>query len=399
MYFSKDIQITDYNYNLPENRIAKYPLQERDASKLLLYKGGKIEETIFTELPTQLPEESLLVFNTTKVIKARLQFPKKTGAIIEVFCLEPYLPNDYATSLQSKAFCQWKCLIGNLKRWKTPKLSLSIPFEKNSCEFTAEIVEKVQDAFIIKFEWDKPITFSEILTLSGAIPIPPYLNRKSETIDNKRYQTVFSQVEGSVAAPTAGLHFTSKLIENLTKQRIQTTELTLHVGAGTFKPVKSTTIGEHYMHTEVFSFSVSLIDSLLANDIIVAVGTTVVRSLESIYQIGRKLLLNYESPLHISQWEAYEMPLHSKKDALYAVKTYMKDLGVTSLTAKTDIMIAPGYDFKIVTAMLTNFHQPQSTLLLLVSAFIGDWRAVYDYALANDFRFLSYGDSSLLFRV
>ncbi len=395
----KDIHIIDYNYNLPDSRIAKYPLPERDASKLLLYKGGNISETYFKELPKQLPEGSLLVFNTTKVIRARLQFQKATGATIEIFCLEPHNPSEYATALQSKYSCQWKCLVGNLKRWKEEKISREIDCNGQVCKLSAQIIERIEDAFVIQFEWDKSLIFSEILEYSGAIPIPPYLNRKSETIDNQRYQTVFSEVEGSVAAPTAGLHFTPQLLESLPQKGIKKATLTLHVGAGTFKPVKSETIGGHHMHTEVFTFSENLLDSLLANDKITAVGTTAVRSLESIYQIGAKLLSKAEKPFHIRQWEAYELPIFTKEEALNAVKEYMRKNALQEITAKTDILIAPGYDFKIITAMLTNFHQPQSTLLLLVSALVGDdWKRIYDYAMENDFRFLSYGDSSLLFK-
>ncbi len=395
----KDIHIIDYNYNLPDSRIAKYPLPERDASKLLLYKEGNISETRFKELPKQLTEGSLLVFNTTKVIRARLQFQKATGATIEIFCLEPHNPSEYATALQSNYSCQWKCLVGNLKRWKEEKITREIDFNGQVCKLTAQIIEQIEDAFVIQFEWDKSLIFSEILEYSGAIPIPPYLNRKSETIDNQRYQTVFSEIEGSVAAPTAGLHFTPKLLESLPQKGIKKATLTLHVGAGTFKPVKSKTIGEHHMHTEVFTFSENLLNSLLANDKIAAVGTTAVRSLESIYQIGAKLLSKSAKPFHITQWEAYKLPIFTKEEALNAIKEYMHKNALQEITAKTDILIAPGYDFKIITAMLTNFHQPQSTLLLLVSALVGDnWKHIYDYAIENDFRFLSYGDSSLLFK-
>lgn len=395
----KNIRITDYTYDLPEERIAKYPLPDRDASKLLVYKKGVIGEHIFNALPYQLPENSLLVFNTTKVIRARLQFQKTTGAIIEIFCLEPYAPSDYATALQTQKSCQWKCLVGNLKRWKEPQLELTIKVNNNECKLSAHIIERKEDAFIIQFDWDKTLTFSEILEYSGAIPIPPYLNRKSEIIDNNRYQTVFSENEGSVAAPTAGLHFTESLLQKLTKQGMQSAQLTLHVGAGTFKPVKSETVGEHHMHTEVFTFSEVLLDRLLENETIFAVGTTAVRSLESIYQIGAKLLTKSKNPLHISQWEAYELPKFTKSEAINAVKSYMQEKQCSLVTAKTDILIAPGYEFQIISGMLTNFHQPQSTLLLLVSALVGDdWHTIYNYALNNDFRFLSYGDSSLLFK-
>ncbi|PVX49910.1 S-adenosylmethionine:tRNA ribosyltransferase-isomerase [Balneicella halophila] len=393
---AKNIRIKDYNYPLPENRIAKYPLPVRDESKLLVYNHETIQEHIFRELPAQLPENSLLVFNTTKVIRARLQFKKSTGAVIEIFCLEPFQPSDYALALQAKNTCQWKCLIGNLKRWKESEIALKID---NTCTLKARIIERKEDAFIIQFDWNETFTFSQILEKTGAIPIPPYLNRASEEIDTLRYQTVFSKYEGSVAAPTAGLHFTPELLEKLPQNQIDITQLTLHVGAGTFKPVKTETIGEHHMHTEVFSFSIELLDKILEYEHIVAVGTTAVRSLESIYQIGAKLIQESASPLHISQWESYELPKYNKDKAINAIKNHMKSLGVNELTAKTDILIAPGYDFHIISGMLTNFHQPQSTLLLLVSALVGDkWKEIYDYALKNNFRFLSYGDSSLLFK-
>lgn len=395
----KNIRIEEYNYTLPDERIAKYPLPVRDESKLLIYKKGTIQEKIFKDLPAHLPKGSLLVFNTTKVIRARLQFEKATGAKIEIFCLEPYEPSDYAIALQAKNTCQWKCLVGNLKRWKEEKISLPIHFEEKSCVLTAQIISREEDAFIIQFDWNDVFSFSEILEHSGAIPIPPYLNRQSEDIDTQRYQTVFSKYEGSVAAPTAGLHFTPEVIQVLPDAGIDSAQLTLHVGAGTFKPVKSETVGEHHMHTEVFSFSKSLLNSLLKHNETFAVGTTAVRSLESIYQIGTKLLSGSEIPLHISQWEAYELPKYEKNQAVSAIIEYMEKLGVQELTAKTDILIAPGYDFKIISGILTNFHQPKSTLLLLVSALVGgDWNTIYKYALDNNFRFLSYGDSSLLFK-
>lgn len=395
----QNIRITDYTYSLPTARIAKYPLEVRDESKLLIYKQGAIQENVFKTLPSQLPTNSLLVFNTTKVIRARLRFPKATGAIIEIFCLEPHSPNDYALALQTQRSCRWKCLVGNLKRWKEPELQLLIETNSTNCILSARIVEKTEDAFIIQFDWAAAISFSEILEYSGAIPIPPYLNRESESIDTQRYQTVFSKHEGSVAAPTAGLHFTKELLEVLPEKNIATAQLTLHVGAGTFKPVKSETVGAHHMHTEVFSFSETLLETLLKNEQIFAVGTTAVRSLESIYQIGSKLLSQCANPLHISQWEAYELPKYTKNQAILAVKKYMETAKQKQLTAKTDILIAPGYEFQIISGMLTNFHQPQSTLLLLVSALVGkDWRKIYEYALKNDFRFLSYGDSSLLFK-
>lgn len=396
----KNIKISNYNYPLPEERIAKYPLENRENSNLLIYDKGHISHTNFLELGTYLPQDSLLVFNETKVINARLHFVKSTGATIEIFCLEPYAPNDYALALSSQNKCQWKCLVGNLKRWKESLIEKEIQFSDGIvCKMTAQIIDRQEDAFIIEFSWDSPHFFSDLLLVSGAIPIPPYLNRNSEAIDNQRYQTVFSKKEGSVASPTAGLHFTKDLIEQLKNKGFREEKLTLHVGAGTFKPVKATRISEHYMHTESFTFSIELIESLLNNEKIIAVGTTVVRSLESIYQMGAKLLENCENPTHISQWEAYEMSKHSKNESLNAVLDYMKLHNLTEINAKTDIIIAPSYIFKVVNGMITNFHQPQSTLLLLVSAFVGqDWENIYKYAMENQFRFLSYGDSSLLFK-
>lgn len=396
----KNIKISNYNYPLPEERIAKYPLENRENSNLLIYDKGHISHTNFLELGTYLPQDSLLVFNETKVINARLHFVKSTGATIEIFCLEPYAPNDYALALSSQNKCQWKCLVGNLKRWKESLIEKEIQFSDGIvCKMTAQIIDRQEDAFIIEFSWDSPHFFSDLLLVSGAIPIPPYLNRNSEAIDNQRYQTVFSKREGSVASPTAGLHFTKDLIEQLKNKGFREEKLTLHVGAGTFKPVKATRISEHYMHTESFTFSIELIESLLNNEKIIAVGTTVVRSLESIYQMGAKLLENCENPTHISQWEAYEMSKHSKNESLSAVLDYMKLHNLTKINAKTDIIIAPSYIFKVVNGMITNFHQPQSTLLLLVSAFVGqDWENIYKYAMENQFRFLSYGDSSLLFK-
>lgn len=396
----KNIKISNYNYPLPEERIAKYPLENRENSNLLIYDKGHISHTNFLELGTYLPQDSLLVFNETKVINARLHFVKSSGATIEIFCLEPYAPNDYALALSSQNKCQWKCLVGNLKRWKESLIEKEIQFSDGIvCKMTAQIIDRQEDAFIIEFSWDSPHFFSDLLLVSGAIPIPPYLNRNSEAIDNQRYQTVFSKREGSVASPTAGLHFTKDLIEQLKNKGFREEKLTLHVGAGTFKPVKATRISEHYMHTESFTFSIELIESLLNNEKIIAVGTTVVRSLESIYQMGAKLLENCENPTHISQWEAYEMSKHSKNESLSAVLDYMKLHNLTKINAKTDIIIAPSYIFKVVNGMITNFHQPQSTLLLLVSAFVGqDWENIYKYAMENQFRFLSYGDSSLLFK-
>lgn len=396
---AKNIKISDYNYSLPEEYIAKYPLENRGNANLLVYNKGYISHTIFSNLSSYLPSGSLLVFNETKVIKARLHFIKSTGAIIEIFCLEPYIPSDYSLALSSQNVCRWKCFVGNLKRWKEPLIEKEIQFADGVCTMTAQIIDRHEDAFIIEFAWNTSHIFSDLLLTSGAIPIPPYLNRASEDIDTQRYQTVFSKIEGSVAAPTAGLHFTEEILSQLKTSGFKEQKLTLHVGAGTFKPVKAKYIADHYMHTETFSFSLDMLEALLSNEKIIAVGTTVVRSLESIYQIGVKLLEKSENPTHISQWEAYELPNYSKTESLTAIINYMKYLNIKEINAKTDIIIAPSYTFKVVKGIITNFHQPQSTLLLLVSAFIGeDWKKIYNYAIENHFRFLSYGDSSLLLR-
>lgn len=397
---TKNIKIDGYNYNLPEERIAKYPTEQRDQSKLLVFKDGKISDAQFTALPDYLPDNSLLVFNNTKVLKARLLFKKETGAVIEIFCLEPYLPNSYEEALHSTGKCQWKCMVGNLKRWKESVLTQNISIsESEACLLSAEIIEKLEDAFIISFSWNKSISFENILHKSGNMPIPPYLNRKSETIDETRYQTVFSKNNGSVAAPTAGLHFTKKILKDLKNKGIDTTKLTLHVGAGTFKPVKSETIGEHHMHTECFSFSKELVSKLISSSNTIAVGTTAVRSIESLYYIGIKLLCGAENPLHIKQWECYNLAQYSKEESLNELLSFMKTNSIERIDAKTDIMIAPSYNFQIISGLVTNFHQPKSTLLLLISALVGKkWRKIYNYALNNNFRFLSYGDSSLLFR-
>ncbi len=393
----KQIQIADYDYELPNERIAKYPLEERDASKLLLSQNNQLSSHSFDSISQLLPADSLLVFNNTKVIKARLLFTKTTGATIEIFCLEPHSPSDYALSLQSTTSCTWKCFVGNLKRWKEKTLRLEAEFEGTPFVLNAEIKERLDEAFLISFEWTENLCFSEVLTAVGQIPIPPYLNRKTETIDQTRYQTVFSQEEGSVAAPTAGLHFTPKVLQEIEDRGIASASVTLHVGAGTFKPVQTAEIGGHAMHTEHFYFEKQLIEQLLQKEAVVAIGTTSVRSLESIYHIGRKLIAKDENPFHITQWEAYDSQPCSKADALQALLNHMEDKESASIQASTDIMIVPGYSFQIVSAIVTNFHQPKSTLLLLVSAFTaGNWKELYQYALNHDYRFLSYGDSSLL---
>ncbi len=399
------INIKEYNYNLPEQKIAKYPLIKRDESKLLIYRQGEISEDRFKNINGFLPENSLLVFNNTKVIQARLIFQKETGAQIEIFCLEPQTPSDYSQSFIQNKTTTWKCMVGNLKRWKPGKLIKAIKKEnQKEVNLFAEIVGSFGDTHFVEFEWDNPdFTFAEILEICGELPIPPYLNRKTEESDISTYQTVYSKIKGSVAAPTAGLHFTETVFESLHKKKIDFEELTLHVGAGTFKPVKTETIAEHIMHTECISVKKSTIEKILSKQgKICAVGTTSVRTLESLYYIGVILSSNPDaSPfqLEVTQWMPYKEKnnILSVRESLENILLYFEKNNTTSLTTHTQIMIVPGYKFKIVSGIITNFHQPQSTLLLLISAFVGEsWKEIYQYAFQNNFRFLSYGDSSLL---
>lgn len=402
----KHIHISEYNYLLPDERIAKFPLPIRDQSKLLLYRHGEISEDIFTSLPSYLPEGSLMIFNNTKVIQARLHFRKETGALIEVFCLEPIQPNDYVLNFQQTSHVAWLCMIGNLKKWKEGILKKEMTIKGKALTLTAERGECYGTSHWVDFRWDNPeVTFADILEVFGELPIPPYLNRDTQESDKETYQTVYSKIKGSVAAPTAGLHFTPRVLDTLKEKGIDLEELTLHVGAGTFKPVKSEEIEGHEMHTEYISVSRATLLKLIAHDgKAIAVGTTSVRTLESLYHIGIALLNNpdaTEEDLHVKQWQPYEMSAEVAAtpavDALQAIVNYLDRHGMETLHTSTQIIIAPGYEYKIVKAIVTNFHQPQSTLLLLVSAFIdGDWRKIYDYALRHDFRFLSYGDSSLL---
>ena len=401
---TKQIHITDYNYELPDERIAKFPLKERDHSKLLVYRHGEVGEDVFYNLPTYLPSGALMVFNNTKVIQARMHFRKETGALIEVFLLEPYAPADYEQMFQTTGSCSWLCIVGNLKKWKEGTLSRT--FSVNGVETTLSVTRRheVGTSHLIEFEWNTDVSLAEILDAVGELPIPPYLNRKTEESDKQTYQTVYSKIKGSVAAPTAGLHFTPSVLEALDNAGIDREEVTLHVGAGTFKPVKSFTIGEHEMHTEFICVHRQTLEKLLRHDAsAIAVGTTSVRTLESLYYIGVKLHANphlEEHELHVQQWEPYTVPpeqLITPREAIESVLRFLDDNGLSSLHSSTQIIIAPGYEYKIVKMLVTNFHQPQSTLLLLVSAFLhGDWHKVYDYALSHDFRFLSYGDSSLL---
>ena len=401
---TKQIRISEYNYQLPDERIAKFPIAERDHSKLLVYEHGQISDDVFYHLPKYLPKNSLMVFNNTKVIQARLHFRKETGALIEIFLLEPIVPADYEQMFQTVGSCSWSCLVGNLKKWKEGELTRQIDVNGQSFTLRASRRGEHGTGHQIDFEWDaQTVSFSEILEAVGELPIPPYLNRKTQESDKTTYQTVYSKIKGSVAAPTAGLHFTEKVLHEIDACGIDREELTLHVGAGTFKPVKSECIEGHEMHSEYISVRRQTLEKLLQHEAsAIAVGTTSVRTLESLYYIGLKLESSpdlSEDELHVSQWEPYEQKGASipATQAIRNIVEYLDRHQRSVLNTSTQIIIAPGYEYKIVKVLITNFHQPQSTLLLLVSAFLkGDWRRVYDYALSNDFRFLSYGDSSLL---
>ncbi|MDR0995256.1 MAG: S-adenosylmethionine:tRNA ribosyltransferase-isomerase [Tannerella sp.] len=406
---TQDIHISDFDYPLPEERIAKFPLARRDASKLLLYRrdgkgGGEIGESVFHNLPDYLPEGSLLVFNNTRVIRARLLFQKETGARIEIFCLEPLEPRDYALVFQTTSRCVWSCMVGNLRKWKGGLLEKEVEVKGRKVTLCAERLADKGDVHRIAFSWNAPdCCFADLLEQAGILPIPPYLHRETQASDLETYQTVYSRIKGSVAAPTAGLHFTPEVLDELDKRGFLRKELTLHVGAGTFKPVQSETLEGHEMHTEFISVNRSIIEHIRSKQKhIVAVGTTSVRTLESLYYIGAILGGQPEaSPeeLIVGQWFPYEEThnLLSVDAALKNILDYLDRRGQDKLITATQILIAPGYRFKLVNGLITNFHQPHSTLLLLISAFVdGDWRRIYDYALAHDFRFLSYGDSSLL---
>lgn len=389
-----DIHIKDFSYELPEDRIAKYPLAERDTSKLLVYNKGNISHDIFRNLTAYLPQGALMVYNNTRVIQARLFFQKESGARIEVFLLEPHAPRDYEQIFQSRGKCEWKCLVGNSKKWKTGALRLCTASESDDIGLQ---VERVDDS-VCRFSWQGDMSFAELLERVGELPIPPYLNRHSEPNDKITYQTVYARIKGSVAAPTAGLHFTDRVLHDIDALGIEREEVTLHVGAGTFKPVKSETISGHEMHSEFISVKRSTIERIIAHGgRAVAVGTTSVRTLESLYYLGVRAY-NHQPVTEVEQWEPYETsPSLTAVEALEALLAWMDDNGLDILHASTRIIIVPGYKYHIVERLITNFHQPQSTLLLLVSALIGnDWHKVYDYALTHDFRFLSYGDSSIL---
>ena len=420
----RHIRISDYNYPLPDERIAKFPLPERDHSKLLIYRHGQVSESRFTHLPDLIPAGELMVFNNTRVIQARLHFRKETGALIEVFCLEPLLPADYAQNFQQTEHTAWLCLVGNLKKWKEGTLHREMVVKGETVTLSATRGECQGTSHRIDFRWNNPhITFADILESFGELPIPPYLNRETQESDKETYQTVYSKIKGSVAAPTAGLHFTPRVLEALQAKGVELQEVTLHVGAGTFKPVKSEEIEGHEMHTEYISVNRTTLQRLIDHDgQAIAVGTTSVRTLESLYYMGLTVMKQpdaTEEQLHVSQWQPYNQEKNeatqstdvlapqsvgalneeiSAVEALKALANYMDRHGLEALHSSTQIIIAPGYRYHIVKAIVTNFHQPQSTLLLLVSAFVGgDWHTIYDYALGHDFRFLSYGDSSILF--
>lgn len=400
---TKHIKISDYNYPLPDERIAKFPLPVRDQSKLLVYRHGQVSETRFTSLPDYLEAGELMIFNNTKVIQARLHFRKETGALIEIFCLEPIQPNDYVLNFQQTSHAAWLCMIGNLKKWKEGSLHKEMNVKGHTITLTATRGECRGTSHWVDFTWDNPeITFADILEVFGELPIPPYLNRETQESDKETYQTVYSKIKGSVAAPTAGLHFTERVLQALRDKGVDLEEVTLHVGAGTFKPVKSEEIEGHEMHTEYISVNRQTIEKLIAHGgKAIAVGTTSVRTLESLYYIGVTIASHPDAgqeELHVRQWQPYEThPTMTTVESLQQILEYMKRHELEALHTSTQIIIAPGYTYHIVQKMVTNFHQPQSTLLLLVSAFVkGDWRTIYDYALAHDFRFLSYGDSSLL---
>ena len=399
-----EIRIEDYNYPLPDERIAKYPLSQRDASKLLCYKDKEITKNRFSDISQILPSDHLMVFNDTKVVPARLHFQRPTGAHIEIFCLEPIQPEEYVSMFAVTDVCRWKCIVGNVKRWKDDILTLYNPSEDEHVTemgLKAKLIERQGETSIVEFSWDNAAPFSQVLEVCGNIPIPPYLNRDTEDIDLERYQTLYAKYRGSVAAPTAGLHFTEQVLDAIKARNIDIQTVCLHVGAGTFLPVKSSLVSEHNMHREPFVVTAEFLRKLRQKlGKVIAVGTTSVRTLESLYYIGVSCI-EAGVPADVDQWAPYSRQYtHSAADAIDALISYMNANAMSSIQIGTRIIIVPGYDFKIVNVLVTNFHQPQSTLLLLISAFVkGDWHRIYDFALANDFRFLSYGDSSVLFRV
>ena len=397
------IRIEEFDYNLPDERIAKYPLEKRDASKLLMYREGKVSEYQFSTLPQLLPEDSIMVFNDTKVVPARLHFQRESGAHIEIFCLEPVSPEEYVSMFAVTDSCRWKCIVGNVKRWKNDTLSLYNPGnarEISEMDLRADLVERCGETSIVEFMWSNGASFSKVLEVCGSVPIPPYLNRETEDVDLERYQTLYARYRGSVAAPTAGLHFTESVLDSIRNRNISTDTVCLHVGAGTFLPVKSSLVSEHTMHREPFVVTLSLLERILASEgDVIAVGTTSVRTLESLYYIGVSCI-EKGMPCDVGQWDPYSRDYeYSTEESIKAIISYLKENGLDELKLGTRIIIVPGFRFRIVDVLVTNFHQPQSTLLLLISAFVdGEWKSIYDYALENGFRFLSYGDSSVLFR-
>ena len=398
-----DIRIEDYNYPLPDERIAKYPLAERDSSKLLRYIDGKIDEFIFRQIPELLPSDAVMVFNDTKVVPARLHFVRPTGARIEIFCLQPVKPEEYNISFAATSSCSWKCVIGNAKKWKGDILDLYNP--ENAPEIAemamkARLVSREGETGIVEFSWSGGNPFSRVLEICGTIPIPPYLNRESEAIDSERYQTLYAKFRGSVAAPTAGLHFTQAVLDAIRSKGIDIETVCLHVGAGTFLPVKNSEVAKHPMHREPFVVTLDFLKDLRSSGkSVIAVGTTSVRTLESLYYIGVSCI-ETGAPADVDQWAPYTREYQwSTEESLDAIIAYMEKNSLDKISAGTRIIIVPGFRFRIVDMLVTNFHQPESTLILLVSAFVGgDWKTIYDYALSHDFRFLSYGDSSLLYR-
>ena len=398
-----DIRIEDYNYELPDEKIAKYPLSKRDASKLLHYESGNVDQKLFSDISSLIPEGSLMVFNDTKVVPARLHFQRETGAHIEIFCLEPVLPEEYVSMFAVTDRCRWKCIVGNVKRWKNDTLTLYNPDNDpaiSSMGLKADLILREGETSVVEFSWADGAPFSKVLEVCGSVPIPPYLNRDTEDIDLERYQTLYARYRGSVAAPTAGLHFTEEVLDKIRERNVSLETVCLHVGAGTFLPVKSSLVSEHTMHREPFVVTLDFLEKLLARaGKVVAVGTTSVRTLESLYYIGVKCIEN-GVPSDVDQWDPYVRNYdYSLEDSLKALVEYLQVNSLKELQLGTRIIIVPGYMFKVVDVLVTNFHQPQSTLLLLISAFVkGDWKNIYDYALTNDFRFLSYGDSSILFR-
>lgn len=405
----KKISIADYTYGLPAERIAAFPLAERDASKLLLYKNGSIREDVYRNIAAYIPADSLLIFNNTKVIQARILFQKPTGGVIEIFCLEPYEDvNEYSSVMSRKEKVRWKCMIGGASKWKEGGLKKEFQISGVPAFMNAQLVDKLSDAYVVELSWQPAeLNFAEVLDATGDVPLPPYIKRKAEATDKERYQTIYAKYEGSVAAPTAGLHFTPGIFNSFAEKNIAQLNVTLHVGAGTFKPVKATTMQEHEMHAEWIDVSKEAIEQLInkLDDAVIAVGTTAMRTIESLYWMGVKTALDVNikpREIALQQWDVYEAPLNAANinavTALKALLSWMEKNNLKSLITTTQIIICPGYQYKIAKALITNFHQPQSTLLLLVAAAVGDgWKDIYRYAMENDFRFLSYGDGSLLF--